>query len=196
MPGTAANADPDAFANAPLEEAIGRLVGVVRRARPQVMVTYPADQSEYPHPDHLRVHEISMAAFDAAADPARFPDAGEPFAPSKLYSTVWPRERMRLTHEKFLELGLESPFDERRLARLERVDPVSARVSITGFEDVRGEALKAHATQVDPTSRFWFGLPPEVQREIYPFDDYFLAASRLGPTDVEEDDLFAGVRAG
>ena len=61
MPGTEANARPESFAQAPLDEAVGRLVAVIRRERPQVILTYPEDQSEYPHPDHLRVHEISVA---------------------------------------------------------------------------------------------------------------------------------------
>ena len=202
MPGTEANARPDAFANARLDEAVGRLVAVIRRVRPQVMVTYPEDQSEYPHPDHLRVHEISVVAFDAAADPARYPEAGEPWAPSKLYYTMWPRRRSRAMHEKFLELGLASPFDEARLARMQRDDPVTTSVDLTGFEDVRGEALRAHATQVDPTSPFWFGLPPEVLRTLYPFDDYFLAQRRVGPgiagaaAPVVEDDLFTGIGPG
>jgi mycothiol S-conjugate amidase len=200
MPGSEANARPDAFANAPADEAVGRLVEVVRRAKPQVMVTYPEEQHEYPHPDHLRVHEISMAAFEAAADPERYPEAGPPFAPSKLYYTVWPRRRSREMHEKFLELGLESPFDEERLARMAREEPVTTSIDLTGFADVRGDALRAHATQVDPTSPFWFGLPPEVMRTIYPFDDYFLARSRIDPAfgsdgaEVKEDDLFAGIR--
>ena len=60
---------------------------------------------------------------------------------------------------------------------------------------MRAEALKAHATQVDPTSPFWFGLPPEVMRDIHPIDEFHLARSRVGPTtDVTEDDLFEGVR--
>ena len=58
------------------------------------------------------------------------------------------------------------------------------------------DALKAHATQVDPTSKFWFGLPPEVMRDIHPVDEFRLAQSRVGPVDVTEDDLFAGTRAG
>ena len=37
---------------------------------PQVLVTYPRRSARYRHPDHLRVHEISVAAFDAAGDPA------------------------------------------------------------------------------------------------------------------------------
>jgi len=193
MPGSAANARADAFANAPLEEAVGRLVAVIRRVRPDVIVTYGDDQSEYPHPDHLRVHDISLAAWEAAPDPGHYPDAGPPFAPSKLYYTVWPRRRMRATHEKFLELGMESPFDDKRLARLQMEDVVTTTVALTGYVDVRGEALRAHATQVDPNSPFWFGLPPEVQRTLYPRDDYLLARSRVGPTDVNEVDLFAGL---
>jgi mycothiol S-conjugate amidase len=82
-------------------------VAVIRRERPQVILTYPDEQSEYPHPDHLRVHEISLVAFDAAGDPDRFPEAGPAFTPSKLYYSVWPAERFRQIHAKFIELGLE-----------------------------------------------------------------------------------------
>jgi mycothiol S-conjugate amidase len=205
MPDTEPNAHPDAFANAPLEEAVGKLVAAVRRARPQVIVTYPEDQREYRHPDHLRVHEISAAAFDAAGDPGRYPEAGPPWTPSKLYYTVWPRQRMREMHEKFLELGLKSPYDEKWLARLGRDEPTTTSVGLDGFTSVRGEALRAHATQVDPASPFWFGLPDDVLEKIYPYDDYFLAESRVpgvpagAPGEVvpegdREGDLFAGLR--
>ena len=197
MPGTEANDAPGSFASAPLDEAVGRLVAVIRRVRPQVVVTYPDTQDEYPHPDHLRVHEVTAAAFEAAGDPDRFSEAGPPYSPAKLYYTMWPRKLMRGIHEKFVELGLESPFDDEWLARLERDDEgVTTHVDISDHGHVRGEALRAHATQVDPTSKFWFGLPPEVQAAIHPIDDYKLARNRLGPVDVEEDDLFAGVPAG
>ena len=88
-------------------------MAIIRRERPHVIVTYPDDQQGYPHPDHLRVHDISMPAFDAAGDPDQFPDAGPPWQPLKLYYTMWSRARIVATHEKMLELGLESPFDER-----------------------------------------------------------------------------------
>jgi mycothiol S-conjugate amidase len=195
MPDTEANKQPDAFANAPLAEAVGRLVAAIRDTRPQVVVTYPEEQTSYPHPDHLRVHEITMIAWDAAGDPSRYPEAGPPWAPSKLYYTVWPRRRMLAMHEKFLELGLESPFDDQWLARMQRTEPQTTSIDLTGFADVRADALRAHATQVDPTSPFWFGLPPEVLRTLHPYDDYLLARSRVGPagTGVVEDDLFAGL---
>jgi len=198
MAGAETNGAPGSFASAPLDEAVGRLVAVIRRLRPQVVITYPDQQHEYPHPDHLRVHEISAVAFEAAADPDRYPEAGPPYEPAKLYYTMWPRKLMRGIHDKFVELGLESPFDEAWLARLAGDDGVtpSTHVDISGYGDVRGRALRAHATQVDPTSKFWFGLPPEVQASIHPVDDYKLARNRLGPTDVEEDDLFAGIPVG
>ncbi len=63
---------------------------------------------------------------------------------------------------------------------------------MNGFARVRDEALLAHATQIDPTSKFWFGLPPEVAETVYPFDEYILARS-LVPTELPESDLFAGL---
>lgn len=197
MPDAPANSHPDAFAMAQLDEAVGRLVEVVRRVRPQVMVAYPEDQSEYPHPDHLRAHEIAAAAYEAAGDPRRFPEAGEPFFPLKLYYTVWPAARMLETHHKFLELGLESPFDDQWLARLQRRrQDFTTSIDVSGFADVRREALRAHATQVDPNSKMWFGLPPEIMATIRPEDEYQLAMSRVGPVEGLERDLFSRVASG
>jgi mycothiol S-conjugate amidase len=198
-----ANAHPGSFAAAPLDEAIGRLVAEVRRTRPQVMVTYGDDHSGYPHPDHIRVHDISIAAFDAAGDPDAFPEAGEPYEPLKLYYTVWSKRRVVATHEKFIELGLESPFDARWLDRPGEDDHITTSIDLTGYADVRREALLAHATQVDPTSKFWFGLPPEVMETIEPHDDYELAKIMVNgkavapelPEDEIEHDLFAPVGA-
>jgi mycothiol S-conjugate amidase len=195
MAGTEANANPDCFAMAPLEEAVGRLVAIIRRVRPQVIITYPEEQTQYPHPDHIRVHEISVVAFDAAGDPDAYPEAGLPYEPQKLYYSVWSVGRMRAIHEKFLELGLESPLGERWLSRIHAEPNFTTSVSTLGHDDVRGEALRAHRTQVDPNSRMWFGLPPEVQRTLHPFDEYLLARSRAPVADGIEDDLFAGLTA-
>jgi len=194
MAGSEANNNPGSFAAAPLPDATERLVREIRRARPQVILTYGDDQRHYPHPDHVRVHDISVAAFDAAGDPEMFPESGEAYQPLKMYYSVWSKARIVETHAKFLELGLESPFDERWLDRPSEDDKITASIDLTGFEDVRRDALLAHATQVDPESKFWFGLPPEVQRAIHPFDDYILARS-LVETVLPEDDLFAGVPA-
>ncbi|HLI44227.1 MAG TPA: PIG-L family deacetylase, partial [Acidimicrobiales bacterium] len=168
MPGSEANQRPDAFGSVPLEEAVGKLVAIVRRVRPQVIIGYGDDHSGYPHPDHIRAHEIAVAAFEAAGDPGRFEEAGPPYQPLKLYYTVWSRKRIVESHQKFLELGLESPFDARWFERPDHEDEITTSIDLSGYEDVRRDALLAHATQIDPTSRYWFGLPPEVARTIHP----------------------------
>jgi mycothiol S-conjugate amidase len=193
MPDSEANARPDAFANAELDEAVGRLVAIIRRERPQVILTYGDDQQGYPHPDHLRVHDISLPAFDLAGDPTYRPELGEPFEPSKLYYSVWARARVQATHEKFLELGLESPFTEEWFQRPSDDHRITTSIDIGDHFDVRLDALLAHATQVDPESTFWFGLPRDVARTVHPFEDFILARSRV-QSDLPEIDLFAGLR--
>ena len=203
MAGSEANGHPDCFAAAPIDEATGRLVTIIRQVRPQAMVIYGDDQSGYPHPDHLRVHDAGLAAFRAAGDRSRYSEAGAAYQPAKLYYTVHSAARFRAIHDKFVELGLESPFDEEWRNRWDQMpdDLPTAVIDITGFTHVRRMGLLAHATQVDPTSKFWFGLPPDVMESIQPHDDYRLAL--VGTPDgavtepvwdgTIETDLFAGV---
>lgn len=192
MPDSEANARPEAFANADLDEAVARLVEIIRRECPQVILTYGDDQQGYPHPDHLRVHDISVPAFELAGDASYRPDLGEPFTPLKMYYSVWSRARIAATHEKFLELGLESPFSDDWFTRPSQDERVTTSIDIGPWFDVRLEALLAHATQVDPDSAFWFGLPREIARSVHPYEDYILARSRVA-TSVPETDLFAGI---
>jgi mycothiol S-conjugate amidase len=203
MPGTPANSDPRSFAAAPLDEAIGRLVRIIRAHRPQVVVSYPPEQSGYPHPDHLRVNEITDIAFDASADPDLYPDAGQPWQPLRLVYSRWSVKRMKAMHDKFVELGIDSPYNDQRLARMleaeaddrnpaEGVRP-RLTVDVTGYSWVMRRALIAHATQVDPTSRHWFGLPEDVADDVYPYDEYEVARDLTGATT--DDDLFAGIQA-
>src|SRR5262249_31872417 len=110
MPDAEANGHPDSFAVADLDEAIGRLVRIVRAERPQVLVGYARDRG-YAHPDHVRVHEITVGAFERAGDPTRYPEAGDPWVPQKLYYTAgFTRTRIRALHEWYLAQGEESPF--------------------------------------------------------------------------------------
>lgn len=196
MPDSEVNARPDNFWNAPLDEAAGRLVAIIRRDRPQVIVTYADDQRGYSHPDHLKVHDISVTAWERSGDPAWYPDAGPPWTPLKLYYSVWSRQRMLAIHEHLLGAGLESPYDREWLERWEEHHQdhrITTQVQVGEWYQVRTDALLAHATQVDPTEKFWFGVPHEVASTIEPYDSYILADSRVA-TDLPEDDLFAGLR--
>lgn len=193
MPDTPENADPRCFARAPLDEAVGRLVAAIRTARPHVILTYGDEQQGYPHPDHLRVHEITVEAWAAAGDPDRFPEAGEAWTPLKLYYSAWARARFVAMHEGFLANGIESPFDEKWFERPSHDHKITTQIDIRQFYGARSGALRAHATQIDPESPFWFGLPDAIVSELYPWEDYELAESRV-PTDLPETDLFAGIR--
>jgi mycothiol S-conjugate amidase len=193
MPDTPENADPRSFAKADLDEATGRLVEIIRRERPHVILTYGDDQEGYPHPDHLRVHDISLPAFDLAGDPEAFPGTGEPWEPLKLYYSAWSRARILAMHEKYGELGLKSPFEERWFERPSQDHRLTTHIAVGDYYDVRVRALRAHATQIDPTSTFWFGLPDDVAATVYPWEEYILAKGRV-PTEIPEDDLFAGIR--
>jgi mycothiol S-conjugate amidase len=178
-----------------VDEAAGRLVAAIRRQRPHVVITYD-ENGGYPHPDHIMTHKISVAAFDAAGDPDRYPDAGEPWQPLKLYYHMsFGRARITQMHEALLTAGLESPYEEwlKEWDGEDTVTPrITTRVECAEWFPRRDEALLAHATQIDPTSR-WFAVPVQLRQQINSTEDYELARS-LVDTDLPEDDLFAGVR--
>jgi mycothiol S-conjugate amidase len=200
MPDTEANARADNLWNAPADEALERMVRIVRAERPAVLVTYGDDHSRYPHPDHIRTHELGLAVFTAAADPDRFPDAGEPHQVAKLYyQGFWSRTRVFAMHEWFLETGAESPFAKWFEAGDEghAETAFTTRVDVAPFVARRRAALLAHRTQVAPDS-MWMRVPDEVVAERFPWEEYVLVESHV-PTGVEpgelETDLFVGLRA-
>jgi mycothiol S-conjugate amidase len=196
MPGTEANARPDNFANAPLDEAVGRLVAVLRHERPQVLVTYGDESAFYKHPDHLRVHEISVPAFAAAGDPDRYPEAGEPWQPVKLYYSGFSFRRIRALHDAYEQLGEESPYAE-RIAQWPadfEITPPTTMIDVGDFLAARRAALLAHRTQIDPESH-WMRVPDDLMRRAFPWEEYVLARSLVPVTAEPETDLFAGVRA-
>jgi mycothiol S-conjugate amidase len=185
------------FALVPAAEAAERLVREVRAFRPQVMLTYD-ERGGYPHPDHIQCHNVSVKAFEAAADPDRYPASGEPWQPLKLYYFAsFHRARYQALHEELLRRGIESPYadwfkswDERAEDREEL--EITTRVRCGDYFAIRDQALKAHATQVDPDGA-WFACPLEVQQAVWPTEDYHLARS-LVDTELPEDDLFAGIQ--
>jgi mycothiol S-conjugate amidase len=183
------------FALVPLEESTGTLVELVREFRPHVLITYD-ENGGYPHPDHIRCHDVSVAAFEAAGDPERYPDRGEPWQPLKLYySHGFSRAKILKIHEALLARGQKSPYEE-WLANWtdDRPDPddrVTTRVECADYFEVRNRALLAHRTQIDPESR-WFAIDPELERDLWPHEDYELARS-LVDTTLPEDDLFTGI---
>ena len=190
------------FALVPLAEAAAPLVEAVREFRPHVIVTYD-ENGGYPHPDHIKTHQVTVEAFEAAADPDRYPEAGEPWQPLKLYYFVsFHQAKYVALHEEMLRRGQDSPYEkifaewEERARKREELGikqlEITTRIAVADYLEIRDQALLAHATQIDPKSA-WFDCPLDVQRAAWPTEDYHLARS-LVDTELPEDDLFAGVR--
>jgi mycothiol S-conjugate amidase len=183
------------FASMPVEAAAEPLVRLIRSFRPHVITTYD-ENGGYPHPDHIMCHRVTMAAWDAAPDPARYPEAGDPWQPLKLYyQHGFNRPRTQALHDAMVDRGMESPYAE----RLEKWEPdpehdarVTTKVPCAPYFPVRDQALLAHATQIDPDGP-WFHVPVEVQQDAWPTEDFELVQS-LVDTQLPEDDLFAGIR--
>jgi mycothiol S-conjugate amidase len=185
------------FALEPLEVPTEALVRVVREFKPHVMTTYD-ENGGYPHPDHIRCHEVSVAAYEAAGDYRLFPDAGTPWNVAKLYyNHGFLRQRMQVLQDEFAKHGQEGPFAK----WLEKWDPdddllskrVTTRIECSKYFAQRDEALLAHATQIDPKS-FFFTTPMEWQQRLWPTEEFELARSRV-PVSLPETDLFAGIEA-
>ena len=185
----------DCFGVQPVDVAAAPLVRIIREFRPHVMTTYD-ENGGYPHPDHVMCHNVSVEAFEAAADPDRYPELGAPWQTLKLYYHMAIHlQRFSALHEAMLAEGIESPYAQRLADWKDRADVaprITTRVECADFFPVRDRALIAHATQVDPTG-FWFACPLEIQQRVWPTEDYQLARS-LVDSATPEDDLFAGVR--
>jgi mycothiol S-conjugate amidase len=185
----------NSFADIPLEYSAEPLVRIMREFKPQVLITYD-ENGGYPHPDHIRCHEVSVEAFRAAADPDRYPDAGPAWQIDKLYyDRIFNLERM---DAMYLELSVTEPdsdlLEPLATARDRMIDYpklATTHVPIGDFLEVRDDALKAHASQVSPTSSFFF-WPNAMVRKAWPYEDFQLVESKVD-SDMPESDLFAGV---
>lgn len=185
----------NSFADVPLEYSAEPLVRIIREFRPQVLITYD-ENGGYPHPDHIRCHQVSVEAFAAAADAERYPDAGPVWQIDKLYyDRIFNLERM---DAMYLELSVTEPDSDlleplatarERMSEYPKL--ATTHVPIGDFLDVRDEALKSHASQVSPTSSFFF-WPNDMVRKAWPYEDFQLVESKVD-SDMPESDLFSGV---
>jgi mycothiol conjugate amidase Mca len=198
MAGTADNDHPASFHQANLDEAIERVVEVVRAERPQVILTYD-ERGGYGHPDHIRAHQVAVGAFEAAGDPLRYPSAGPAWRPSKLYYSVFPRSAMQRFMERLRAAGIEPPFGEQAEDASPTADEdepwgvadelVTTIVDVSAYVAAKRAALESHRTQMGP-EQFFMKLPPKLFAEAFGRETFQRVA---GPGDTPETDLFAGL---
>jgi N-acetyl-1-D-myo-inositol-2-amino-2-deoxy-alpha-D-glucopyranoside deacetylase/mycothiol S-conjugate amidase len=194
MAGTSDNDNPAAFQQADLEEAIGRVVRVVREERPQVIVTYD-ERGGYGHPDHIRAHDVAVAAFARSGEAGLYPEAGPAWTPSKLYYAVFQRSAARRFAERLRAAGIETPFSETQEQNQEDPpfgvddDRVTTFVDVSAYVQPKRAALEAHRTQMGP-EQFFMKLPQNLFAEAFGQETFQRAAGE-GPTP--ESDLFEGL---
>ena len=145
------------------------------------MTTYD-ENGGYPHPDHIMTHKVSVAAFEAAGDPDRYPEAGEPWQPLKLYYNLTFHQAAGCValHEAMLAAGPRVPV--RGVAgglgrtRTRGADRITTRVECAEYfpRPGRGADRARHPGRPDrPLVR----LPMELQQQVWPTEDYQLARS-------------------
>jgi mycothiol S-conjugate amidase len=193
------------FAEVPLDEPTAKVVEVIRRTRPQVVLTYVDDHRAYPHPDHIRTQEVVVRAFAAAAVPSAWPDAGPPWQPDKLYYILTSLERRLWVNARYAALGMNAPFSAAEDGGLQgRGDPtlappqsrVTTLVDVAPYVHVWIEGMRAHRCQLKPAMDRLLDIPPPLAEEIFGCEEFILARDLTGreqPHEIETD-LFAGVR--
>jgi mycothiol S-conjugate amidase len=186
----------ECFWHAPLSRPAGRLAAILREERPQVIVTYPPDGG-YPHPDHIRTHEVTMKAVELAAAPEADVE-GEPWEVARVVgTTVFTGDRVEALHAAMVDAGLESPYerwldpDEERPVRDAERMPLAARIDVADWFSRRDAALLAHRTQVDPKG-LWFSMPRDLEAAVWPWEQ-FVAIKPATIDGAPLDDLFAGL---
>jgi N-acetyl-1-D-myo-inositol-2-amino-2-deoxy-alpha-D-glucopyranoside deacetylase len=194
MMGEPSNDAPDCFWQADLDEAIGELVAVIREVRPQVIVGYD-DNGGYGHPDHIQAHRVALGAFEAAGDPARYRDRGEPWTPSKYYESAVPKSLLRMAYEALKEMGDEAPFgvtspDDLPFGVEDAL--ITTQVDAREYLPKKVEAMRAYPTQIAVDGHF-FALSNDVGQGAFGLEHYRLSHGVAGVESGQETDLFGGV---
>lgn len=160
------------LSQAPPEEMRARLVAIIRRCRPEIVLTFDPHGVNM-HPDHVAISRFTSDAVAAAADPRWLPDVGAPHAVGRL---LWsPPVRvysLGSLPNPAAEPGVDFLFDIRPWSRY------------------KADALRAHRTQHLSVDRHFFDCPDCDQRLRFE-----ALRQAWGPplTQRPEADLFAGM---
>jgi N-acetyl-1-D-myo-inositol-2-amino-2-deoxy-alpha-D-glucopyranoside deacetylase len=210
MMGRVGNRDARSFWQADLDEGAGRLTWLIRKHRPDVVTTYN-DFGGYGHPDHIRVHDVTIRAFERAGNPSWYPgqlggEGGvEIWSPKKLYEQAIPAsvrkamaEAIEATGEASRWTEPEDATEEEKAAFRERMakmmvpdESITTWIDISDVIEQKWQAARAHVTQLNDSMVFMrFGL--DGWRQHWHQETYILRESSVATTPPESD-LFAGL---
>lgn len=190
MAGTPENADPRSLSQANAAGVVGKLVAIIRRFRPQVMVTFD-ETGGYGHPDHIAIYRHTTSAFYAAADAVQYPEHGPAHMALKLYYTSFPRSFIRQMAQYMREQNYQGSFSGLNPEKMGLPDElIDVRLNVEPWLETKNRSWSMHRTQMDPTNAM-AQLPAELQRKWRMYEYFQLAATRVGPDIAGENDLFA-----
>jgi LmbE family N-acetylglucosaminyl deacetylase len=183
MDGWDANEDEGVFSNVPIEESTARLVALMEKHRPHVVVTYD-ENGGYGHPDHIQAHRVAVAAAKITHEEHGFP--------AKFYHTAIPRSRFRelvkMMRESGEDFGGEEPPED--LGTPDEL--VTTVVDVAPYAERKRKALVAHASQGD--NIFFLRMSEEIQQRVFGAAESFTRTRSDVAAPEDEDDLFAGLR--
>ena len=190
-----ANEHPEAFINVDQDEAAKRIVHLIRKLRPQVVLTHD-ETGGYYHPDHIMAHKITTKAFRAAGEPDRYPEIGPaPYSPQRLYYSVVPTRwlkvytlLMRLRGRDPTRGGRNEDIDLTQMGRAQ--DELNAAINIFPYWEKKREAGAQHRSQGGGTSMSRL-LPQWLEKRLFS-TEYFIQAYPSPQEDVWKRDLFPG----
>lgn len=194
MMGTEPNTHENCFWQADFMEATGRLIRLIRKYQPEVLVIYDPFGG-YGHPDHIQVHRIGVAAYWGCNDLGRFPleDGEEAWKPHKLYWSAWPQSRIRAMADARLAQGAITEDEADRMRQGGTPDEtITTWIDVRDYFGLKEDAWRAHRTQI-PDDWFFFLVPEEIRPELFGRETFVRVFSDV-ETPAREDDLFAGLR--
>ena len=192
MAGTPENDDPRAYINAPTDEVVKKLVAIIRRVKPQVVTTFEPNGG-YGHPDHIAIHQHTVAAFHAAADPQQFPQLGPAWQADRLFYTAIPRSFFIQMREELEKLGEDtSDFENFESQGFGWPDEqVHVIMDVASTVSSKWDALECHRTQFGPSNLFR-RLPDDKVKQLMSHEHFALAWPEPEP-GVQIPDLFSGL---
>jgi LmbE family N-acetylglucosaminyl deacetylase len=160
MTGWEQNAHPDAFMNAPLDEAGERLAVILRAESADVLTTYDW-HGNYGHPDHVAVHRVGHRAAELAGT-------------ANVYEATVNRDALRRFMDTAKEHGLDVPdFGDDANPQTDDGNPfgmpesdLTTFVDVSEFVGAKRASMKAHASQISDTS-FFLQMPDEVFAALF-----------------------------
>jgi LmbE family N-acetylglucosaminyl deacetylase len=197
MDGTPENGDTRALVQADPDEVIERLVGLMRRLKPEVVVTFEPF-GWYGHPDHQAAGRWATEAYSMAGDPDVFPEAGPAWQPARLYHAVIPFSSFGAMIQEAIAAGyIEEPGiaeDMPEEQQLKTEAAVTHVIDVGDLYKIKLEAMYAHRTQFSEKHMF-VTIPPELLLTVMGQEHFIQVqpSPPAPPPDKPSSDLFAGL---